>query len=197
MIRNVKVIHKTKISIYIIYLCYCFSIGIFFSCFNGFFGRGSSFLGRIFYSWKITKLLQDKKKWRIKRKNELKNLPFHTFIYFRLYVNVFYANMKVPFEIVQVVLSRNHPIRLFLGFLSKDFYKVPTDKPVGKWRLKATPNSTFGSWGNLGGYILKAVSYRCSGLTYEGSFKNSNFLMNFYFKVIAASWTVQLRSSSL
>lgn len=123
--------------------CRCFT-GVFLSCFDGLFCYGGSFLGRNFYNWKRTKLLQDKEVRRIKRRSGSKNLSFHTFIDFRFYVNIFYANMKVPFETVQVVLSRNHSVSLYLRFLSKDFYKVPTDEPVWKWKAKS--RTKFSTW---------------------------------------------------
>lgn len=125
---------------------------------------------------KKIKLLQNKEVRKIKRRSESKNLPFHTFIDFKFYMNIFYANMKVPFETVQVVLSRNHQVSFFMRFLLKNFYKVPTDEPVWKWRAKTTPNSELGSRGNLRGYKLKVVWYCCSGLTWEGNFKIFIFL---------------------
>lgn len=45
----------------------------------------------------------------------------------------------------------------------------------GNGETRATLKSTFGSRGNLRGYILKVVSYRLSGGTYEGIFKFSIF----------------------
>lgn len=131
MIRNIKVIHKSKVSIYKIYTFVAIALLTSSSLASmDFLAIGEAFLGGFFTAQKEPNLLQDKEMIRIKRRSESKNLLFHTFIDIRLYVNVFNANMKVPFETVQVVLSRNHPISLFLIFLSKDFYNIPTEQPI-------------------------------------------------------------------
>lgn len=105
---------------------------------------GAVFLGGTLTAEKTIKLLQNEEVRRTKRMSESKNLSFHTFIDLRFYINVFYANMMVSFETVQVVLSRNHPVSFFLRLLSKNFYKVPTDEPVWKWRAKSHPK--FRTW---------------------------------------------------
>lgn len=59
------------------------------------------------------------------------------------------------------------------------FTKSPQMNQYEKGGLKATLNLALSSRRNLGGYILKVISYRCSGLTYEGNFKFSIFLIIF------------------
>lgn len=71
-------------------------------------------------------------------------LLFHTFICWREYVNMLYVNMKMNFETVQSVLSRNPPLGKFLRVLSKNFHKIPTDESVGKRRARS--HAEISSW---------------------------------------------------
>lgn len=137
------------------YLYCCCCLGCFFFPFDCIF-YCSGFLCKTFLCWslfdnwkgknKLEKLSKIRKRIEelLEEQVKSKSLSFHTFIYWRFYVNVFYANMKVSFETVQSMLSWNDSLRQLLRVLSKNFHKIPTNEPI--WKQRAEGHTEINRW---------------------------------------------------